>query len=281
MSQPPSSSKPGDAMDGMRFWAIFAALSFTNLLAGLEGSIAATALPSVVSDLEAGDNYVWIVNGYMLTYTAFLPLIGQASTVLGRRWPTIGSVAIFMLGSSISGGALSTTAIIAGRLIQGICAAGITALTQVIVSDLVSMRDRGSYIGLVYAVAGVGSALGPPVGGAIVQYGSWRWIFWMSVPIGAVSLILHVLFLHIFHVKKDGEQYTLKQKILGGIDWLGNLILVVSVVSVLIALSWANTRYPWSSWQVTLPLVLGFVGMVAFFVYEGSAICAKLCPWVC
>lgn len=198
--------------------------------------------------------------------------------MLGRRWPTIGSIAIFILGSSISGGALTTSAIIAGRLIQGIGAAGITALTQVIVSDLVSVRDRGSYIGLVYAVAGVGSALGPPVGGAIVQYGSWRWIFWMSVPIGAVSLVLHLLFSHVVPVKNEGEKYTLTEKLVGGIDWLGNLILVGSVVSILIALSWADTRYSWSSWQIILPLILGFVGMAAFFVYEGSALCAKLCP---
>lgn len=198
--------------------------------------------------------------------------------MLGRRWPTIGSIAIFVLGSSVSGGALSTSAIIAGRLVQGIGAAGITALTQVIVSDLVSMRDRGSHIGLVYAVAGVGSALGPPVGGAIVQYGSWRWIFWLSVPIGVVSLVLHFFFLHIVPVKQDGPSYTLKEKILSGIDWVGNLILVGSVVSILLALSWADTRYAWSSWQIILPLILGFLGMAAFFVYEGSALCTRLCP---
>lgn len=182
------------------------------------------------------------------------------------------------MGSSISGGALSTSAIIAGRLIQGIGAAGITALTQVIVSDLVSIRDRGSYIGLVYAVAGVGSALGPPVGGAIVQYGSWRWIFWLSVPIGIVSLVLHFFFLHIVPVKQVGPIYTLKEKIVSGIDWVGNLILVGAVVSILVALSWADTRYAWSSWQIILPLVLGFLGMATFFVYEGSALCTKLCP---
>lgn len=210
--------------------------------------------------------------------TAFLPLIGQASSVLGRRWPTIGSIAMFILGSSISGGARSTSAIIAGRLIQGIGAAGITALTQVIVSDLVSVRDRGSYIGLVYAVAGIGSALGPPVGGAIVQYGSWRWIFWLSVPIGVVSLVLHFFFLHIVPVKGDAQPCTLKEKVLGGIDWVGNLILVGSVVSILVALSWANTRYPWSAWQIILPLILGFLGTVAFFVYEGSALFTKMCP---
>lgn len=214
----------------------------------------------------------------MVFSTAFLPLIGQASSVLGRRWPTIGSIAIFILGSAISGGALSTSAIIAGRLIQGIGAAGVTALTQVIVSDLVSVRDRGSYIGLVYAVAGVGSALGPPVGGAIVQYGSWRWIFWLSVPIGVVSLVLHFFFLHIVAVKKDGQVFTLKEKTVGGIDWVGNVILIGSVVSILVALSWANTRYPWSSWHIILPLVVGFLGMASFFVYEGSAVFTSMCP---
>lgn len=161
-------------------------------------------------------------------------------------------------------------------MIQGVGGAGITALTQLIVSDLVSLRDRGTYIGIIYAVAGVGSALGPPVGGVIVQY-DWRWIFWLNLPIGAVALLAHLLCLQIGPVDGGNTMGSLTQKILGGIDWVGNLMLIGSVVSILVALSWADTQYPWSSWQIIVLLVFGFTGIAVFLFYEGSALCTMLC----
>jgi MFS family permease len=180
------------------------------------------------------------------------------------------AVAIFVLGSGISGGATSTAMLIAGRLIQGLGGAGITAMTQLIISDLVSLRERGKYIGVIYAVFGLGTALGPPIGGVITQYSSWKWAFWINLPIGDLTLLMQFFFLQIVFVKR----LTLKEK-LRQIDWVGNLILVASVVSILIALSWANTRYKWSQYQILVPLVLGFVGTALFFVYESSKFCVQ------
>lgn len=112
-----------------------------------------------------------------------MPLYGQFAQTLGRRWPTMTGVAIFIIGSGISGGATSTGMLIAGRLIMGIGGAGIGSMVQLIVLDLVPLRETGKYLGIVYAVFGVGSALGPPVGGAIAQTGHWEWIFWVSVAL--------------------------------------------------------------------------------------------------
>jgi MFS family permease len=230
------------ASRGWRFWAVFPSLALGNLLVGLDLTIPTTALPVIATQLDSGDNYVWVINGYLLTLTGFLPLYGQLAQVFGRRWPTMIAVSVFLLGSGISGGATSTAMLIAGRLVQGIGGAGILALTQLVIGDLVSTRERGKYIGIIFAIFGVGSAIGPPVGGAIAQYDYWAWVFWINLPIGGVVLVLQFLFLQLEFDKKS----ALKRN-LGQIDWVGNALVMASCVSILIALSWANTRYPWSS----------------------------------
>lgn len=203
--------------------------------------------------------------------TIFLPLYGQFADVFGRRWPTISGVALFILGSGISGGANSTGMLIAGRLIQGLGAAGINSMTQIIIGDLLPVRERSKYMGIVFAFFGVGTALGPPVGGVIAQNGTWRWVFWINLPIGGVTLVMQLLFLKVVYVKSS----TLLERI-RKIDWVGNGLLSASVLSILIALSWADTRYPWTSWRIILPLILGFVGLIAFHLYELSPWCAPM-----
>ncbi|KAK7910578.1 Major facilitator superfamily domain- general substrate transporter [Apiospora marii] len=273
--QQPTSPRPPllttqPAAKGWRFWAIFPPLSIATFLVGLDSTIISSALPLITSGLHAGDNYVWVINGYLLTSTAFLPLWGQLSQVLGRRWPTMTAVALFVLGSGLSGGATSTAMLIAGRLVQGLGGAGINALTQLIVTDLVSLRERGKYIGVIYAVFGLGTAVGPPVGGVIAQYSSWRWVFWLNLPVGGVTLLAQFFFLQIVFVKRLSLQEKLHR-----IDWAGNLVLVASVVSILIALSWANTRYEWSDYRIIVPLVMGFAGVGLFFLYKSSQFCVE------
>ena len=176
-------------------------------------------------------------------------------------------MAFFTLGSGLSGGANSTGMLIAGRMIQGIGGAGINSMTQIIIADLLPVRERPKYMGIIFAIFGVGTALGPPVGGIIAQNGAWRWVFWLNLPVCGITLILQVLFLRVVYNKRATFWERLTQ-----IDWVGNAILSASVVAILIALSWADTRYPWSSFQIIVPLVLGFVGLAAFHIYE-------LSPW--
>ncbi|KAI1170328.1 MFS general substrate transporter [Nemania sp. FL0916] len=260
---PPKLEQPAAAGRGWRFWIVFLPLCVAALLTALESTILSTALPLIAADLEAGDNYVWFANAYLLTSTAFMPLYGQFAQVLGRRWPTMTGVAIFIVGSGISGGAKSTGALIAGRAIMGVGGAGIGSMVQLIVLDLVPLRETGKYLGIVYAVFGIGSALGPPVGGAIAQTGNWGWIFWLNLPIAGATLILQFFFLNVTYTKRTTVRDKIRQ-----IDWVGNAILVASVVSILIALSWADARYPYSSFRIIVPLVLGFVGLALFHTYE-------------
>ncbi|KAI8627366.1 MFS general substrate transporter [Xylariaceae sp. FL1651] len=253
---------------GWRFWAVFSAICFTTLLAAIESTVTSTALPFIVHELDAGDLYVWFVNAYFLTSTAFLPLLGQLCDFFGRRWMMITVVALFALGSGISGGAKNASMLIAGRAVQGIGGGGINLLIELIVSDLVPLRERGAYFGIVFGVFSLGTAVGPLVGGAIVDRTTWRWVFYINLPVAGVALVLHTLFLHVKYDRETAIITRLKR-----IDYVGNIILIGSVVSVLIALSWGGTRYRWSSYQILVPLLLGIFGLVLFHTYEGM-------PWV-
>lgn len=180
----------------------------------------------------------------------------------------IGVVSMFALGSGISGGASNAAMLIAGRAVQGIGGGGINLMIELIISDLVPLRQRGAYMGVVFAIFSLGTALGPFIGGAIVQRTSWRWVFFINLPIAGVALVLHVLFLRVNYDRQTAIAIKLKK-----VDYVGNGILIASIVAVLVALSWGGSKYAWSSYHTLVPLLLGTVGMAIFHWYETM-------PWV-
>ncbi|KIW78069.1 hypothetical protein Z517_07902 [Fonsecaea pedrosoi CBS 271.37] len=250
---------------GLRFWMIIVALSFTSLLIAMEGTITSTALPSIIADLGGGDLYIWAANGYFLTMTALQPLYGQLANAFGRRWPTIGATAAFVLGSGICGGANHMATLIAGRVIQGVGAGGISVLVEMIICDLVPLRQRGNYIAIIVGLISLGTALGPFFGGLIVDHATWRWVFYLNLPVGGVALALLLAFL-----KVTWNKNTRLATKLTSIDWPGNAIFIASICAILLALSWAGALYPWSSYHVIVPLVTGLVGLVGFLAFEGT-----------
>ncbi|KAJ5656196.1 hypothetical protein N7507_008146 [Penicillium longicatenatum] len=251
---------------GPRFFTILFVLALTSLLTSLEATITSTVMPSIVADLAGGDNYIWISNAYFLTMTSLLPMFGQFANVFGRRWPMIISVALFMLGSGVSGGAKNMASMIGGRAVQGIGGSGIGVLCEMIICDLVPLRERGTYLGMVLGMVGLGAALGPLFGGLLVSYSTWRWAFYMGLPIGGASLVLLYLF---FHVKYD-KSSTLATK-LSKLDWLGNAVFIGGTTPVLIALSWGGGKYPWSAYQVLVPLIVGLAAMGGFIWLQTNA----------
>ncbi|CAI7648541.1 unnamed protein product [Penicillium glandicola] len=254
-----------------QFWAVFPALCMTTFLSALDTSILSTALPTIALDINAGESYMWITNSYILSSTVVLPLFGQTANIFGRRWLLILSVVIFALGSGLAGGADNTVQIIAGRTIQGIGGGGINTLVDTVICDLVPLRQRGKYVALMAAVWAVGTVVGPVLGGAFAEHTSWRWVFYINLPLCAVSLILLVLFLRVSHPRSGG---TIWQQ-LRRVDYIGNVILTATVVSVLLALSWAGVDYPWSSWRVLVPLVLGLAGLFLFYAHQRSRFCPE------
>jgi hypothetical protein len=167
-----------------RFWAIIASLMITGLMSALEGTIITSALPTITEALGGGNAYIWVPNAFLLSSVAVIPLFAGASNIFGRRNLLLGAVAIFTLGSGLCGGASSMNMLIAARTVQGFGGGGMNLLVETVVTDLVPLRERGKYMSIVYLGATVGATLGPFLGGVITDQSSWRWCFYLNVPIG-------------------------------------------------------------------------------------------------
>ncbi|KAG0156866.1 hypothetical protein PDIDSM_4048 [Penicillium digitatum] len=248
-----------------RFVAIFSALCMAAFLAALDTSIIATALPTIAAALHSETLYVWTITSYLLASTAVQPLFGQMADIFGRRNLTILSVALFALGSGIAGGANNTAMMIGGRTVQGVGGGGINVMVEIVVCDLVSLRERGKYVGIIGSMWAIGSVIGPIVGGALSQHATWRWIFYINLPLSGATLALLIPFLRLNYRREGTILDRLKR-----VDYLGNTVLILAVISVLLALTWGGTVHAWSSWRTIVPLVLGMAGLVGFLIYEAS-----------
>ncbi|KAF2468729.1 MFS general substrate transporter [Lindgomyces ingoldianus] len=264
----PNTTAEGEKQDpptfkrNLRFWSIIFALCTTAILSALEGTVVSTALPTIIQHLGGGSLYLWAVNGYFLASTVVQPLYGQTANIFGRRYLLIFAVAVFVLGSGISGGATSMQMLIAGRVIQGVGGGGLQMLPYLIVSDIVPLRERGSYMAIIFLAVTVGNGIGPFLGGVIVQGASWRWVFYLNLPVGGAVLVLVYFFLHVTF-KREPIGTKLRR-----IDYLGNLIFIASTISILLALTNGGVVHPWSSWRTLVPLALGITGFTAFLIYQ-------------
>jgi MFS family permease len=264
---PAAALSPQDTPKSLRFWGIFAALCALSFLAALDSSIITTALPTITKAIGGEKEYVWIANSFVFATLAPQPLFGQIANVFGRRNPIIVSVFLFALGSGIGGGAHNVAMLIAGRTIQGLGAGGIYVLIDIVCCDMVPLRERGKYLGFLFSWAGVAALPGPVVGGALAET-DWRWIFYLNLPISAVALAAIVIFL-----RQKGA--TKSSNALQRVDILGNAIFIPSMIAILFGLVTGGQQYPWSSWRIILPLVLGGLGWIAFHIHQVSPICKE------
>lgn len=259
MASPPKVSK------GWRFWLIFVAVCVATLVVAVDVSIVSTALPTIAEDLHSAELFVWVANAYVLATTVVQPIYGQMANIFGRRSLTIISVLLFMLGSGLAGGATSTAMLIAARVVQGLGGGGIITLGEIIICDLLPLRERGQYSGLIAGTYAIGTVIGPVLGGVFTQHVTWRWVFYINLPICGVALGLIVPFLNLKYHRQGTVVDRIKR-----IDWIGATSLTISVTAILLALAWAGTKHSWSSWRTILPLILGFAGMLGFFVHQFS-----------
>ncbi|KAK7931061.1 MFS general substrate transporter [Apiospora marii] len=249
-----------------RFWSIIVALCTMQILCSLENTVVVTSLPTIVRQLGLGSSYIWVTNIFFLATSVVQPLAGQLAGLFGRRHVALAVVALYTLGSGLCGGASGPAMLIAGRAVQGAGSGGMTAVMGIVLSDLVPLRLRSAYQAVLALTYAVGMAIGPVVGGAVVQHTTWRWVFYINLPVGGVSLALLWLFLRVKWDRETGTWDKLRR-----IDYAGNFLLVTATVSVLVALTWAGSVYPWSSYHVLVPFILGLAGLVGFFFLEGSA----------
>ncbi|KAI0114678.1 MFS general substrate transporter [Hypoxylon sp. NC0597] len=249
---------------------VFVSLCCASFMSALDVTIVTTALPTITRDIGGEDKYVWIANSYTITQTAIQPFFGQLSNIFGRRYVTIAAIIIFLLGSGLSGGAINVGMLIVGRCIQGLGAGALMMLLDLIICDMVPLRDRAKYVGIVMSSSAVSAALGPLIGGAIVQTISWRWTFYINLPIGGLVLIAIILFL-----KTKYKRSPTWMQALARIDYLGNAIFISSIISLLLGLIMGGQVFPWSSWRIILPIVLGVVGLGLFVFYESTSLCKE------
>ncbi|CBQ68509.1 conserved hypothetical protein [Sporisorium reilianum SRZ2] len=249
----------------------FVGLSAALFTALLDQSIISTALGRITESFHAGNESSWLSTSYLLTSTAASPLYGRFSDIFGRKVCLMVALVGFLVGSALCAAAQSVTQLIVFRALAGAFGGGIVSLVMVVVGDVVSLRQRGTYQGVLGVVVALANAGGPLIGGALAS-ANWRWCFIIAVPIIIVALVMVILLLPL--KKVDGD---MKSK-LAKVDYLGILLVLSGSVLMLLGLNWGGQQYAWTSPHVLVTLVLGAVLYIAFGVVEARVAALPLIP---
>ncbi|WP_078618259.1 MULTISPECIES: MDR family MFS transporter [unclassified Streptomyces] len=236
------------------------ALLLGMLLAALDQTIVSTALPTIVSDLGGLEHLSWVVTAYLLASTAATPLWGKLGDQYGRKKLFQTAIAIFLVGSALCGAAQDMGQLIAFRALQGLGGGGLMVLSMAIVGDLVPPRERGRYQGLFGAVFGATSVLGPLLGGLFTQHLSWRWVFYVNLPVGVVALVVIAA---VLHIPRRAAKHV--------IDYLGTFLIAAVATCLVLVASLGGTTWGWGSPQIIGLIVLGVVLAGAFVAVERRA----------
>ena len=232
-------------------------------LASLDQTIVSTSLPTIVGDLGGLEDISWVVTAYLLFETVATPIYGKLSDIYGRPALFRVAIVVFVAGSMLCGLSQELWHLVLFRAIQGVGAGGLISMAFAVVGDIISPRERGRYAGYFSSVFAVTSVIGPLIGGFLTDHVSWRWIFYVNVPIGIVALVVTSRALQAIEPPVRPERVQL--------DLRGAGLLVVSVGAILVGLEWGDTEHPWSS-----PLIVGLLGggttlLVAWLAWERRA----------
>ncbi|MFK0110810.1 MDR family MFS transporter [Streptomyces sp. NPDC091217] len=230
------------------------------LLSMLDNMVVSTAMPTIVGDLGGLEHISWVVTAYTLVTAVTTPVWGKLGDLVGRKPMYLASIAVFIVGSALCGAARSMPQLIAFRVVQGVGAGGIGAGALALIGALVPPRERGRYQGMTASVMAIGTIGGPLLGGFVTGHFSWRWAFYLNLPLGLLSLVWLWLMLDV-PVKR----------IKARIDWAGIALLTVSISAIVLAATWAGTTYAWGSWQIFALGAVTVLGLRAFIAVERRA----------
>ena len=245
-----------DTLSKQRLIPVLIGLMLGMLLAALDQTVVGTAMPRVISDL-GGQNISWVYTSYLLASTVGVPIYGKLSDIYGRRIFFLAGMAIFLLGSALSGTSQDMTQLIIYRGIQGLGAGALMPIAQAIIGDIFPPSERGKWQGLFIAVFGLATIVGPVLGGWITDNWGWRWVFYVNMPVGILALIFAGITMPNLVVRRRHK-----------IDYLGSAALVLWSVPLLLAISFGGNQYAWNSWQILSLFAAAAVMLLAFIVIE-------------
>ncbi|MDT4904487.1 MAG: hypothetical protein QOH52_2503, partial [Pseudonocardiales bacterium] len=248
------------ALSHRQILVIMSGLMMGMFLASLDQTIVSTALPTIVGDFHRSDLLSWVITSYLLASTASTPLWGKAGDLYGRKRVFQLAIVVFLVGSALCGAAQNMYELIAFRGLQGVGGGGLISLVFAIIGDVIPPRERGRYQGYFGAVFGVSSVVGPLAGGFAVDSLSWRYIFYINLPLGIAALVVTNRVLKLPVRKREVR-----------IDWWGALLLVAGVSCILLATQSGGTDYPWGSIQIVGLFVAGGLLLVGFVIRERLA----------
>lgn len=239
---------------------IFLSVALAMLAASASQTIVSPAMPRIIADLGGVSHYSLVAISALLASAVSVPIVGKLSDLYGRREFYLGGIIVFMLGSALTGAAQNFWWLIVARIVQGIGMGTVMALSQTLIGDILSPRERGKYMGYLGAVFGLASIAGPLAGGWITDNWSWRWLFYINLPLGIVALAFIAANLHLPHVQRSHR-----------LDVIGFVTLGIGLSLCLLATSWGGTQYPWSSWQIITLYAVGVALLIAFVLNETRA----------
>jgi EmrB/QacA subfamily drug resistance transporter len=250
----------GLTLSRRRIVAVIAAVMMAMLLSAVDQTVVGTAMPRIIADLNGLQHYAWVATAYLLASTASMPIWGKLSDAFGRKRFFIAGMVIFVVGSALCGQAGGMYELIVFRAFQGLGAGAMLPITQAIIGDIFPPAQRAKWAGILMSVFAVATIIGPLLGGWITDNASWRWVFYVNLPVGIAAIVVTATAL-------PGHLTTHRHRI----DYGGAALLVAAAVPLLLGFSWAGSQYPWGSWQIVSLFAVAAVMGVAFYLREMRA----------
>ncbi|KAJ6577921.1 putative MFS drug transporter [Mycena capillaripes] len=261
-SLPPKLTDQTNYLPRRKIITVFLACASVGTTGLLDETMISVALPTISSDLGAGTKISWVAAAFFVTSTACQVLYGRLSDIWSRKIVLFALMFIFFVGNIASGFSRTFIELLIFRAVSGIGGGGLSTVAQIIVSDVVSLRERGKYQGILGASVAFSYGVGPVLGGLFVEHSTWRWIFWLTLPLTVASATAVYFFMPLKPVEGDWKQK------LGNIDFVGSLLILLSTTLVVLSLTWASGSYEWKNPHVFATLVVGGVMSVVFILWE-------------
>ena len=260
--------EPGaDFRPDRRFWAVYASLLVVMFLSAMDQTIVGTALPTIVGDLGGAAHMAWVLTAYTLAITVAMPVYGKLGDLVGRKNLFLVAIALFLIGSALCGTADTMTQLIIYRFIQGLGGGGLMISSQAITGDLIPPRVRGTYMAPMGAMFGIASILGPIIGGWLTDSVSWRWTFWINLPLGVLAFVAIAIVLRLP-----------SHRLTSPIDWWGLAFMDAGAVAIVLMATWGGNQYAWTS-----PVIIGLgtAGLICWglFAYVETRAADPILPW--